>query len=177
MARSRRPLKPQKAANLGAYIMPKWIDGHYHPPIKHYAQGMRIDWQKLSFQKLKRIIPQRNEQRWRCHPDFSQYVDNLLTVAAFSLAADGYLVFEHILQCLIDRSLVVPGHDKVGCLLKPFQSHPLTESYLACLSGHSPLLSICTKGTMSSSIEMPPWLTIRRCSWTNACWAGAKSAR
>ncbi|OQC52883.1 MAG: hypothetical protein BWX58_00095 [Deltaproteobacteria bacterium ADurb.Bin026] len=130
-----------------------------------------------TFEEFQSFDAQRLEFARNRQPRLEENRDDLLAIAALGLAADGHFVLQQFLQGIVDRSLLISCQDQVGRLLKPFQTHSLTESDPVGSSGHSPLLSIWIRGTMSSSTETPPWLTARCFSWTNACRAGASRAR
>src|SRR5690606_15970429 len=100
-------------------------------------------------------------------PDLHQDGDHLLPIAAFGIPADRQLVFEKLLEGVVDGRLVVSGKHQVGRSLQPFKPDPLAETDLPALvptrqaglgqaTVHRSLLSIWTRGTISSSTLIPP---------------------
>src|SRR5690606_17776843 len=89
-------------------------------------------------------------------PDLHQDGDHLLPIAAFGIPADRQLVFEKLLEGVVDGRLVVSGKHQVGRSLQPFKTDPLAETDLGQATVHRSLLSIWTRGTSSSSTLMPP---------------------
>src|SRR5690606_15999441 len=86
-------------------------------------------------------------------------------------------VLELVLQRRLDYRGFVSGKHQVGGSLKPLKPNQTIDPNLGESSSgdstHALLLTISTKGTMSSSSVIPPWPTMRLPCGTNAYRPGA----